>query len=95
MNPKTILAWTLVGLGVLFLITGLVITVFATLPQTASLNSEEAVPAAMWVEFANQIMDFIVQMMAVDWTPTRVGIFLIIIGMILEGFGAYTLMSTA
>jgi hypothetical protein len=47
----------------------------------------------VWVDLANGIMRFIVEMMAVDWTPSRVGIFFIIVGMILEGTGAYALIS--
>jgi hypothetical protein len=47
----------------------------------------------VWVDLANGIMRFIVEMMAVDWTPSRVGVFFIIVGMILEGMGAYALIS--
>ena len=83
-------------MGILFLVSGLVVTVFATVPISngSTIQSEPALPSSVWAELANNIMDFTLQLLAMEWTPTRVGIFLIIVGMVLEGVGAYSLMST-
>ncbi len=77
-------------MGVLFLACGLVVTIFATVTVDSSLL--QSTPS-MWVELANTIMDFTLQLLAMEWTATRVGIFLIVVGMVLEGVGAYSLMS--
>jgi len=90
MKPKLLLGWILVGMGVLFLACGLVVTIFATVTVDSSLL--QSTPS-MWVELANTIMDFTLQLLAMEWTATRVGIFLIVVGMVLEGVGAYSLMS--
>ena len=84
-------------MGILFLVSGLVVTVFATVPISngSAIQSDQALPSSVWVGLANNIMDFTVQLLAMQWTPTRAGIFLIIVGMVLEGVGAYSLMSTA
>ena len=89
-----ILAWILVGLGVLFLVSGLIVTTFATVSSGGNMPQADAVPASMWVEFANRIMDFTLELLAMEWTATRVGIFFIVVGMVLEGVGVYTLIST-
>ncbi len=90
-----LLAWILVGLGVLFLVSGLIVTMFATvtLSSGGNLPQGDAIPASMWVEFANRIMDFTLELLAMEWTPARVGIFFIVVGMVLEGVGVYTLIS--
>ncbi len=94
MRPQQTLGWILIVTGLLFLLSGLVITVFASMPTPANQPmAEDAAPTSVWVEFANQLMDFTLQLLALDWTPTRVGVFLIIIGMVLEGAGAYALIS--
>jgi len=90
MKPKLLLGWILVGMGVLFLACGLVVTIFATVTVDSSLL--QSTPS-MWVVLANTIMDFTLQLLAMEWTATRVGIFLIVVGMVLEGVGAYSLMS--
>ncbi|MBC8509139.1 MAG: hypothetical protein ISR58_10200 [Anaerolineales bacterium] len=94
MKPRMILAWILVGLGVLFLVSGLIVTTFATVSSGGNMPQADAVPASMWVEFANRIMDFTLELLAMEWTATRVGIFFIVVGMVLEGVGVYTLIST-
>ena len=88
-----LLAWILVGLGVLFLLSGLIVTTVATVSSSGNLPQAEAVPASMWVEFANRIIDFTLELLAMEWTPTRVGIFFIVVGMVLEGVGVYTLIT--
>ena len=93
-----ILAWILVGLGVLFLVSGLIVTLFATIPLAGGGNmpqGADAIPPSMWVEFADRIMDFTLDLLAIEWTAARAGIFFIVIGMVLEGFGVYSLISAA
>ncbi len=96
MKPRQTLGWILVATGLLFLLSGLVVTVFAAMPMPANQPMDES-PAAtsVWVEFANRVMDFTLQLLALDWTPTRVGVFLIIIGMVLEGTGVYAVIANA
>ena len=72
MKARSRLGWIFVLTGLLFLLCGLIVTIFATVPHMT--NSP-------------------MKMMAIDWTPSRVGIFFIIVGMVLEGTGAYALMS--
>jgi len=96
MKPRLILGWILVGMGVLFLVSGLIVTMFATInPQAGGGNmpQAEAIPPSMWVEFANRIMDFTIELLAMEWTAARAGIFFIVVGMVLEGFGVYSLIS--
>ncbi len=79
------------------MLSGMLITVFATVPMQAGANTlqgdEVAAPASMWIEFADRIMDFTLDLLAMEWTPIRVGVFFIIVGMILEGVGVYALIS--
>ena len=35
----------------------------------------------------------LIQLLQVDWTPTRMGVFLVIVGLLLEAAGAYALVS--
>ncbi len=80
--------------GLLFLLSGLAVTMFATMPMTSNLpQSSETAPSSVWVELADRVMDFTLQLLALDWTPMRVGVFLIIVGMVLEGIGVYALIS--
>jgi hypothetical protein len=73
------------------------VTVFAAVPMPINSNMPQgddvAVSPSMWVDFANRVMDFTLELLALDWTPIRVGVFLIVVGMLLEGFGAYSLLS--
>lgn len=78
-------------MGVLFLVSGLLVTVLVTI-SPASANTLQSTPS-VWVELANSIMDFTIQLLSLEWTPARVGIFLILVGMVLEGAGAYSLMT--
>lgn len=78
-------------MGVLFLVSGLLVTVLVTI-SPASANTLQSTPS-VWVELANSIMDFTIQLLSLEWTPARVGIFLIVVGMVLEGAGAYSLMT--
>ncbi|MBC8333098.1 MAG: hypothetical protein H8E28_14045, partial [Anaerolineae bacterium] len=97
METRKLLGWILVISGLLFLLSGLLVTVFAAVPMPINSNMPQgddmAASPSMWVDFANQVMDFTLELLALDWTPIRVGVFLIVVGMLLEGFGVYSLLS--
>lgn len=80
-------------MGTLFLISGLIVLIFATLHTGGDMASSSA-PTSVWVSLADRLMDFTIKLLEVDWTPTRVGVFLIVIGMVLEGGGAYSLIKS-
>jgi hypothetical protein len=89
-TTKRKLGWILVALGALFLIGGLFVLIFITVtisPEATPL------PLSIWEEIARQVMAFTIQLLAVDWTPIRVGVFLIVIGLILVSGGSYVLIS--
>ena len=46
-----------------------------------------------WVTLANAVMEFVIDLLEVDWTPIRVGVFLIVVGVIFDGGGAYLIAS--
>ena len=48
---------------------------------------------SFWATLANAVMQFVIDLINIDWTPTRAGVFLIIVGLALDGGGAYALMS--
>jgi len=94
MKSKTTLGWILVGLGTLFLIGGLFVLIFATVNVSGDIGLDiPTIAPSIWVSIADRVMDFTIKLLEVDWTPTRVGIFLIVIGLVLEGGGAYALFS--
>lgn len=94
MKTKKTLGWVLIGLGSLFLIGGLFVLIFATIPVSgdASMSSPLVTPS-MWVTIADRLMDFVIDLLEVDWTPTRTGVFLVMVGLVLEGAGFYALVS--
>jgi hypothetical protein len=92
MKPKLTLAWIFVLTGTLFLVSGLVVMIFATLRP--GMEGPSGLPEpSFWVDLANLVMVFIIELLEVDWTPIRVGVFLIIVGLIFDGGGAYLIMS--
>lgn len=94
MKTKMTLGWILVGLGALFLISGLFVLIFATVNVSGDITLDTPpISPSIWVSFADRVMDFTLKLLEVDWTPTRVGIFLIVIGLVLEGGGTYALIS--
>ena len=94
MKIKTTLGWILVGLGALFLIGGLFVIIFATVGINGDVPlSVPDISPSLWVSIADRLMDFTLKLLEVDWTPTRVGVFLIVIGLVLEGGGTYVLIS--
>ena len=95
MKTKLTLGWIFVFTGTLFLLCGLVVMVFATL-HSGMDGSMGEVPTdpGFWVSLANAVMGFIINLLEVDWTPIRAGVFLIIIGVIMDGGGTYLMISS-
>ena len=48
---------------------------------------------SFWTTLADEVMEFIIDLLNVEWTPARAGVFLIVIGLFLDGGGAYILVS--
>ncbi len=94
MNTKQTLGWIFVITGTVFLVSGLVVMIFATLNPGFDASGGEIVDPSIWVSLANRIMDFTIDLLKVDWTPVRVGVFLIIIGVIMDGGAAYLMISS-
>jgi hypothetical protein len=94
MKTKKTLGWVLIGLGSLFLIGGLFVLVFATVTVDgdASMNTPLVNPS-IWITIADRLMDFTFELLEVDWTPARTGVFLVMVGLVLEGAGIYALIS--
>ena len=94
MKPKLTLAWIFVVTGTLFLISGLIVMIFATLHPGMEDGAGGLPDPSFWITLANTVMAFIIDLLEVDWTPIRVGVFLIIVGVIFDGGGAYLIMSS-
>ena len=94
MKTKLTLGWIFVFTGTLFLLSGLVVMIFSTLRpgMDGSMGGEIADPS-FWVALANAVMAFIINLLEVDWTPIRAGVFLIVVGVIMDGSGAYLMIS--
>ena len=72
---------------------GLVVMIFATLRP--GMEGPSGVPdPSFWVTLANAVMAFIIELLEVEWTPVRAGVFLIVVGVIFDGGGAYLIMSS-
>ncbi len=97
MQAKSLLGWIFIGIGALFLVGGLFVLIFVTTVSVSNGMALDAppiqAPASIWVTVAERVMDFTIQLLEVEWTPTRVGIFLIVIGLVFEGGGAYLLVA--
>ena len=95
MKARTTLGWILIGLGALFLIGGLFVLIFVTVTTTSGDMAADLPPItpSLWETIATRVMDFTIDLLEVEWTPTRVGIFLIIVGLVLVGGGTYALVS--
>jgi hypothetical protein len=93
MKTKQALGWIFVLTGTLFLLCGLVVMIFATFRPGMQGPTGGGV-TSMWVELANSVMIFIISLLEVDWTPIRVGVFLIVIGVLLDGGGAYLMVTS-
>ena len=82
-------AWLLMLLGALFLVAGLVVLVFATAPRHGGpLGPTPSEPSGV-VALADVIMRFVLALLQVEWTPPRVGVFLISVGLLLEAGGLF------
>ena len=94
MKTQRTLGWIFVFTGTLFLLSGLVVMIFATLrPGMDGSMGEVPVDPSFWVSLANAVMAFIINLLEVDWTPIRAGVFLIVVGVIMDGSGAYLMIS--
>jgi hypothetical protein len=94
MKLKLTLGWLFVLTGTLFLICGLIVMIFATFRfGTDGAMGGEIPDLSFWPQLANALMMFVIELLNVEWTPVRAGVFLIVVGLILDGSGAYFLMS--
>ena len=93
-KTKLTLGWLLIVTGTLFLICGLVIMIFATLRVGSDgiMGGDISAPT-FWPTLANALMEFVIDLIKIEWTPTRAGVFLIVVGLVLNGGGSYALMS--
>ena len=95
MKTKQSIGWIFVLTGTMFLFSGLVVMLFATLRSGWTGPTVEIPDASIWVSLANAVMEFIIELLEVEWTRVRVGVFLIVIGFLLDSGGAYMLTSGA
>jgi len=49
---------------------------------------------SFWPALANVLMEFVIKLLNVEWSPARAGVFLIVVGLLLDGSGAYFLISS-
>ena len=94
-RDRRMAAWLLLILGAIFLISGLAVILFATVPLahplTLAPEAPSAVEPSLSVTVANLIFDFMLKLLQVEWTPQRVGVFLVGVGLLLEAGGIYLL----
>ena len=93
-KTKLTLGWLLIVTGTLFLICGLVILIFATLhADSDGIMGGDIPDSSFWVTLANALMQFVIDLINIEWTPTRAGVFLIVVGLVLNAGGSYALFS--
>ena len=93
-KTKLTLGWLLIVTGTLFLICGLVVMIFATIRMGSDgIMGGDIQDPSFWTALANALMQFVIDLINIEWTPTRAGVFLIVVGLVLDGGGAYALMS--
>jgi hypothetical protein len=93
-KTKLTLGWLLIVTGTLFLLCGLVVMIFATLRMGPDgIMGGEIQDPSFWTTLANALMHFVIDLINIEWTPTRAGVFLIVVGLVLDGGGAYALIS--
>lgn len=69
--------------------------IFASLrPGMDGSMGGEITDPTFWVTLANAVMEFVIDLLEVDWTPLRAGVFLIVVGVIMDGGGAYLMISS-
>ena len=89
MKQTTKLGWIFIGLGAIFLLAGLALLMILTLGAGSSgMGGELPSDPSLWTE----LMNFAIRLIEVDWNATRVGIFIVLAGMVLEGSGTYLIM---
>ncbi|MBN1668524.1 MAG: hypothetical protein JW862_15625 [Anaerolineales bacterium] len=88
-KTKTSLGWLLVALGALFLISGLVILVSITLSVQASVQADPFPEPSLWTA----ILNYTLTLLSLEWNPIRIGIFLVLVGLVLEGGGVYVMLA--
>lgn len=94
MKSKLTLGWLLIIVGTLFLICGLVVMIFATIYMDSNGSLVGEIPdPSFWPALANALMKFVIELLNVQWTTARVGAFLILVGLILDGGGAFFIKS--
>ncbi|MFN2235565.1 MAG: hypothetical protein ACK2U1_15165 [Anaerolineales bacterium] len=93
-KTKLTLGWLLIVTGTLFLICGLVILIFATLHVGSDgIMGGDISDSSFWITLANALMQFVIDLINIEWTPTRAGVFLIVVGLVLNAGGSYALVS--
>ena len=95
MKTKLALGWILVVVGTVFLICGLVVILFAAFNPGESGSMGGEITPSFWTSLANALMEFTLELLNVDWTAMRAGIFLVIIGLIIDTGGIYLLLRYA
>jgi hypothetical protein len=96
MKSKLTLGWLFIVVGTLFLICGLVVMIFATIQMDSNGSLVGEIPdLSFWPALANALMKFVIELLNVQWTTARVGAFLILVGLILDGGGAYFIKSSS
>ena len=90
MKQTTKLGWIFIALGAVFLLSGLALLMILTLGAGSSGMAGGDLPGetTIWGE----LMNFAIRLIEVDWNATRVGIFIVLAGMVLEGSGTYLIM---
>jgi len=95
MKTKLTIGWLLFATGTLFLLSGLVVMIFATITYGGDGPMIGELPdLSFWPSLANAVMMFVIEMLKVEWSPARVGAFLIVVGLILDGGGAFFITSS-
>ena len=95
MKTKLTLGWILVVTGTVFLICGLVVILFASFNSGESGSMGGEITPSFWTSLANALMEFTLELLNVDWTAMRAGVFLIIIGVAIDTGGVYLLLTGA
>lgn len=87
-KTRTSLGWILVALGALFLISGLVILVSITLSVHFVAQADPFPEPSLWTE----ILNYTLTLLNLEWNPIRIGVFLILVGLVLESGGVYVML---
>lgn len=94
MKTKQALGWVFVLTGTMFLFSGMMVMIFATFRPGWNDPLGGEIDPSVWVSLANRVMQFIIELLEVEWTRVRVGVFLIVIGFLMDGGGAYFMITS-